>query len=185
MVYFTLILDNTTEKDDYSVIMHDSVKEKLFAIEQRDRNSQDRMLSIAGPRPSEEELEEEESVATSAAASANTSQTGKQKKKKVKELPEAMKQKITNDAALAAVGGTVKSWMRQGATIAAPKKVLPISKPRSNNLPNNNSAMLRRERAGARKFQKRITIKDALFVMENRSELKRTDLLYKWWANVK
>lgn len=175
---------------------HDDIKLKLLEIESRERAEYDELMETVGPRPTEEEEEEEAQAAvapgstgtanssTSAQQITSTQSTESKKQKKVnpkKELPEAVKNKMTNNAALMAAGGTVKSWMLPGATISAPT-------PRS--VPGKESKKATSKgitvRTGSRlRIQKRITIKDALFVMESQHELRNSELLYKWWANVK
>ena len=177
---------------------NDEIKLKLLEIESRERSKYEELMETVGPRPTEEELEEEAqaqaAAAAAAAANPNTLNSTQQassaqsvdskkgrKSNAKRELPEAVRNKMTNNAALVAAGGSVKSWMLPGATIsaAAPRSYHPKEA-------KNISASRVTVRTGSRlRIQKRITIKDALFVMESRRELRNSELLYKWWANVK
>lgn len=189
---------------ELDVFEEDDVKLKLIDIETKERMEQDKLMETVGPRPTEEEGEPEggpNSVHSShtsgtplqssqsyksAPAIKGTPATDVKKPKKQpvkKDLPEAVKNKMTNSAALMAAGGTMKSWMLPGATISVPSPKI-VSK--VNTVVYNPISSSTTVRAGVRaRTQKRITIKDALFVMESQRELKCSELFYNWWANIK
>lgn len=107
-----------------------------------------------------------------------------------KEVSEAEKQKLTNKAAMYAVGGTMKSWMLPGASISAPSPpIRSISNTAadvgsagggstSSTAANGTGAQQpkvttsRLGRREVRGVQKRVTIKDALCVMETQKGLR-------------
>jgi hypothetical protein len=197
--YEVLLEANGTGTGEYELDIYedDNIKLDLVEIEARERELQENLYNAVGPRPTEEELEEMQEQGSSLAGTQNlSSQTVSQKtsgqstdskksKKSVKkDLPEAVKNKMTNNAALMAAGGTMKSWMLPGASIAAPtpSKIIPKEIQISGDTPRPVSTV----RTGSRlRVQKRITIKDALFTMEGYRHLKTTELFYKWWASVK
>ena len=199
---YELLLKETHDavQTNYELEIHqdDDVKLKLLEIENRERVQFEELMETVGPRPTEEELEEErlalEAQAQQAANAQQSSQSSNQQQQSVqsidskkgrkvnpkKELPEAVKNKMTNTAALMAAGGTVKSWMLPGATISGPTAKVTTQRDQQ------KAASKLSARTGSRlRIQKRITIKDALFVMETQNELKNSELIYKWWANVK
>jgi hypothetical protein len=193
--YEVLLQANGTGTGEYDldVFAEDNVKLSLVEIENRERILHDHLMNIVGPRPTEEELEEQEQQSSAAQLSSQTisqktsvqsSDSKKSKKSQKKDLPEAVKNRLTNNAALMAAGGTMKAWMLPGASIAAPTppKIIPKEVKMSGEMPRPAATI----RTGSRlRVQKRITIKDALFTMENYRHLKTTELFYKWWASVK
>ena len=138
-------------------------------------------------------------------APSGTQPTKKGKSSAKKDLPEAVKNKLTNYAAMMAVGGTMKSWMLPGASLstsqnASPQQPIPSSRTESKNNTNAASsftteggradgplgvAKVRAGYRGSRQIQKRITIKDALLVLESQKHLKTSELFYRWLANIK
>jgi hypothetical protein len=179
-------------------------------MEMKERQEQNQLLATVGPRPVEEidGIPVEESGAVGAAGSMASSQTvatgksvtstpagdGKKKKERgstKKDLPEAVKNKLANTAAMMAVGGTMKSWMLPGASLSA-------TTPKSGSGPQSMTQKVIPTATGPgvlssttvpagyrQRGQKRVTIKDALFVAESFKHLRSSELLYKWWANVK
>ncbi|KAJ3353596.1 hypothetical protein HDU91_005876, partial [Kappamyces sp. JEL0680] len=207
----------TSQKIELVVEEKDDVLAILGEIDMRERQEQNALLVSVGPRPIEELDEHGNPIpqpAIEAATTASSSQTiasakssstvvdpatGKKKRAPAgpkKDLPEAVKQKNANSAAMMAVGSTQKAWMLPGAsalTLPAAKR----SESRSNSAgaaantfsPSTGSELgsvtVRAGNRPNRITQKRITIKDALGVMETFRHLKSSELLYKWWANVK
>lgn len=114
------------------------------------------------------------------------------KKNTKKDLPEAVKHKLANNAALREIGGPTKSWMLPPSSM--PGGSGSIGKPVRLTTATNSAVMgssvvsdagdnvYRAKRGTA---NQRISLKDALFAMENTRALKRSDLIYKWYANIK
>jgi hypothetical protein len=199
----------TSTEYDLEIYEEDDVKLKLIELETKEREEQERLIETVGLKPVEEEVEggfdpqsstnmsssnpsipimssQSKMTSIQSKMTVQTDDSKKPKPKKVsskKELPEAVKNKMTNSAALMATGGTMKSWMLPGATISVPSPKIVTNDNFAHNDPTQPSSIVR---AGSRlRTQKRITIKDALFVMEGKRELKSSELVYKWWANVK
>ncbi|KAI8900292.1 hypothetical protein BC833DRAFT_582569 [Globomyces pollinis-pini] len=184
----------------------DDVRVQLHEIETRQREELEALNEQLGPRPTEEEIAADtassvpnttgatnsvQTVASQKVAPPVTPSTidGKKPKRQStkKDLPEAVKNKLTNSAALMAAGGTIKSWMLPGASISLSNKVTSKDTPSKTGGRNGDQLKISSTvRPGSRlKAQKRVTIKDALYAMESQRELKTSDILYKWWANVK
>jgi Transcription initiation factor TFIID component TAF4 family len=185
----------------------DEVKAGMFRIEKRELIEQDRIFAMIGDKPEEDEEMEKTDVPaataapapskpaltlpTNAPATAEKPKEDKEKgkkskntpKTKKKDLPESAKNKLINSAALRAVGGPVKSWMLPASSSsAAPQQKKPT---RLATESGHQSLPAGGIRSSRNKVQKRVTLKDALFAMENTKTLKRSDLLYKWYANIK
>ncbi|KAJ3310771.1 hypothetical protein HDV04_004653 [Boothiomyces sp. JEL0838] len=193
----------TSNEIDLEIMEESNVREILLKIENDERIEQEKLLESVGPRPTPEDLEQNPESLTSSAVTNSTSvattvntnvstpksvTAASEKKPKrpatKKDLPEAVKNKMTNNAAKMAAGGTMKSWMLPGASIAAVSTPKVVPKEAKGKAPERKAASI--VRAGSRlRTQKRITIKDALLAMELQRELKSSELLYKWWTNVK
>lgn len=154
------------ESEDIREVLEQIKINEIIAIEQ-----------INAAMPAIEEVGTEDPT-----VSQTTSQTGVEKVKKArgskKDLPEAVKDKLANTAAMLAVGGSVKSWMVAGAG----NTYTPVVKPKSEMVEETS---VQERRRGREKVQKRVTISDALTAMEGRRELRGGDVLYRYWANIK
>lgn len=194
-------IQNSSDLALIDLVPLDDVKTTLYRIEQRDRFEQDRVFTLMGPRPEVEEVEEppeEEPVSIqekSAAKSkdkegAKSSQKEPKKKTKKaikKDLPESVKNKLANSAAMIAVGGAVKSWMMPGGLAppsSAPKKK-PVSKLIPKTIPGTKKTIQTIQTSKSQKSAKKITLQDAIFTMEQDRQLRSSNLLYKWCANIK
>jgi hypothetical protein len=174
----------------WDVEARDDIRAQLVEMETRERTELAQLLATIPPRPSDEE--EGGGGEISQATQATTSTVAAPKKRGAKkDVPEAIKHKLTNQAAMFAVGGTVKSWMLPGASISAPAPVQPVLNKTSTSAAINahsKPAVDKKStlgRAAQYNMQKRVTIKDALLVMESQRHLKTSDILYKWLANIK
>lgn len=161
----------------------DETAQTLREIEQRERLEQNTLMASVGARP----IEEVEGMPSLYQPSTpqNVQAQGKGDKKikrsSKKDLPEAVKNKLANNAAMMAVGGTMKAWMLPGASMSqAPKSAYRETPKQAQNQsmpPSSSRTSTQRNRT-----QKRITIKDALVVMQ---DMRVDALSYKWWSSVK
>jgi hypothetical protein len=109
-----------------------------------------------------------------------TTQPPKVKKQTKKDLPEAVKNRLSNNAALREIGGPVKSWMLPPSNMPSSSGIKPSKLTSTNSISNSSGMGFKRTTAN-----KRIILKDALFAMENTRVLKNSRLIYKWYASVK
>lgn len=216
----------TSDSIDLHVEERDEIRGVLVDIEIREREELNTLLETVGPRPLPEEEEGEEdgggggggvsvAIESSVGGGASSSQaqggqkkgdaapSTKKKSQAKKDLPESVKQKLTNNAAMMAVGGNLKSWMLPGASLTTSTPVgskstgpasksatgltIPITSGSFLEVPKSEGQRKAIVRGGHRgvKIQKRITIKDALLVLESQRHLSRSELFYKWLANIK
>lgn len=189
--------EQPSEGPQIDLVPLDDIKTQLYRIEQRERIEYDRIFNLIGPPPMpEDEMAELASQGGSGASTpvgtppvqtpaAKGADKKKPKKSSKKDLPESVKNKLTNSAAMMAAGGTMKSWMVPGGVTsmasAPPKKLATRVNPKSSG--QFAPAAIRANRAV--KTNKRIALKDALFVLEGNPMLNNSDTLYKWWANIK
>ena len=193
-------VQTSTEPAQIDILPLEDVKTQIYRIEQRERLEYDRVFTLIGPPPTDEAPVVEESVAPSSVSGSTQATpapkvqtpapktTDKKKpRKSKKDLPESVKNKLTNSAALMAAGGTMKAWMLPStpALASAPPKKKSVSKvvPRMVGPTVTPSNPMRTSRTS--RTAKRITLKDALFTMEQMRSLKGSSTYYKWWANVK
>jgi hypothetical protein len=148
-------------------------------MEAVERQEENQLLATVGPRPNpDDELQEDSNQQSVQQSSSSKKRAGPRK-----DLPEAVKNKLANQAVQMAIGGTQKSWMNAGGTSFGSR---PGSLPAQKQTPVAlGPGVLSNIPAGSRAGPKRITIKDALMVVENRKELRTSELLYKWYANIK
>ena len=114
-------------------------------------------------------------------------------KSKKQDIPESVKTKMINSTALRAAGGTVKSWMLPVNDAAGSGVMLKTGFP----VQKKNSTGKRKEMApkgkqedpalkGMRITQKdRITLKDAVLVVERDTILSKSSIYYKWLSNIR
>lgn len=188
----------------------DDIRGFLVEMEQREGVEMNGLIGSVGFKPEPEEEEEvkgsggvgDVSVSTSAATEGGGGKRKSGGSGIKKDLPEAMKSQLTNYAAMLAVGGTVKSWMLPGGSMVAagpaagakgvpPPSIMRRPAPPSSfqDLSATGSGSVS-TRTGARGtgnriIQKRVTIKDALTVLEGQKHLKSSEFLYRWLANIK
>jgi hypothetical protein len=147
-------------------------------MESVERQEENQLLATVGPRPNPDDELLEDSTQQSTQQSSSKKKMGPRK-----DLPEAVKNKLANQAVQMAIGGTQKSWMNAGGSSFGSR---PGSLPAQKQTPVAlGPGVLSNIPAGARAGPKRISIKDALMVVENRKELRTSELLYKWYANIK
>lgn len=182
------------------------MKTQLYRIEKKELIEQDRINTLIG----KDEEEDEESGQQDAVSPPSTPSippkkldssakedkkadkkekdlAKEEKKEKAKkkgpkrDLPESAKAKIVNTAALRAAGGTVKSWMLPPSATPSAAPAKPTRLTTTDGITTGSTGM----RAARVKGNKRIVLKDALFVMENTRSLRRSPVIYKWYANIK
>ncbi|KAI9199606.1 transcription initiation factor TFIID component TAF4 family-domain-containing protein [Polychytrium aggregatum] len=127
---------------------------------------------------------------------------GKKKGRRERDIPESVKAQNINMAAMLAAGGSQKSWMMAASSIPpkpalapdstlriVPKKT-PVSEPTPNATASTRSATdasssMRFGRSMTLKERKRIILRDALFCLETEQTLCKSEIFYKWLADVK
>ncbi|KAI8907885.1 transcription initiation factor TFIID component TAF4 family-domain-containing protein, partial [Gorgonomyces haynaldii] len=174
------------------IIPLDDVKRDLYKIEQRERIEHDRVFGLLGPPPMpEDEAQQEEPSSQQTPKDKKKDKDDKKKKPRTikKDLPESVKNKLTNTAAMMAAGGPVKSWMTSGTSLmtpSAPPKKKPVTRLVPQTIAGPGVTPINPLRANKQnKGGKRITLKDALFTMDQTIALQQSGILYKWWAQIK
>ena len=114
-------------------------------------------------------------------------------KSKKQDIPESVKTKMVNSTALRAAGGTMKSWMLPSNDASGSGMMLKTGFP----VQKKTAAEKRKELAsrgkqedpalkGMRITQKdRITLKDAVLVVERDPILSKSSIYYKWLSNLR
>ena len=104
-------------------------------------------------------------------------------------MPESVKAKIINSAALMAAGGHTKSWMHASTpSMSAPPKqdkVQRLTTTATSNSHHGSAGAGHSIRVNKSRQPKRISLRDALFTMGQTPTLTGSELMFKWWANIK
>lgn len=201
----------------FEIVPVDDPRDSIYRIEQKERVEYDEIFALIGAREEVDEGVSNEGgiqigviapTATSAAPPSLTEKPkitkkksdaastvvaedkeGKRKRSSKKDLPEAVKTKMANSAALMAAGGTVKSWMLPTShQIAMPPKK------NATKVISSRDANLRGEKGGiglngsadkGSRAARRVMLRDALFVIGDHRNFSDGELLYRWNSNIK
>lgn len=180
----------------------DDIRNKLSDMEMQQRDDEEGIASkiahlMPNPEDEEEEATEQQNGGNEAIADGND-QTDKKKAKKPaskRDLPEAVKNKLTNKTAFLAAGGKMKSWMigsSSDAALGSRSKRVVVSKPTTTES-NQSSGPIENKAieptAGSTsamiRASKRIMLRDAIYALEQQQSLRSSPLLIKWLANIK
>lgn len=164
--------------------------------QENDSSSEYAFEVVASPDKSLEKLEADEKEMESHLKSDVQSQSEEfvaSQKSKKQDIPESVKTKMINSTALRAAGGTMKSWMLPAGDASGTGMMLKTGFP----VQKKTAAGKRKEMAskgkqedpalkGMRITQKdRITLKDAVLVIERDPILSKSSIYYKWLSNLR